>query len=185
MWMPRGEKSVRPRGRGHRRSDRFAHDGSGSDGLGIHVHRVHPINPKGRGAHGAIRQHADGLGLAQGFKAPGDELTHRQGVHRIRSSGNLPGVLPHSGNKEHTACVPLWRSARWWTLIQKMAVARPWILRDTPLFQGPQRDWLPPPKWATAFILLRGSGRRCASLRHDTTSAKCSCEGPRIHVGKS
>lgn len=67
------------------------------------------------------------------------------------------------------ACVPVWRSATWWTLIQKMAVAPPWVWRNTPLFQNPQREWLPPPRWATAFILLRGSGKGCATSRQGTT----------------
>ena len=82
------------------------------------------------------------------------------------------------------ACVPVWRSAPWWTLVQKMAVAQPWIWRNTPLFQGPQREWLPPPKWATAFILLHGSGKGCARSRRGTTFDQMAVSGPSRPCGK-
>jgi hypothetical protein len=57
------------------------------------------------------------------------------------------------------ACVPVWRSAPWWSMVEQMADTPPWICKNTPMFQNPQGVWMPPPRLATAFVLLRGSGK--------------------------
>jgi hypothetical protein len=67
------------------------------------------------------------------------------------------------------ACIPVWRSAPWWSAMMEMAVTPLWIWKDTPMFQDPRGVWMPPPRWATAFVLLQGSGKLCDSWRRDTT----------------
>jgi hypothetical protein len=54
------------------------------------------------------------------------------------------------------ACLPVWESAPWWRCLMSMVTEPPLVLRDQPLFVGPDGSQLPPPRWATLLAPLQG-----------------------------
>ena len=53
-------------------------------------------------------------------------------------------------------CLPQWKSAKWWGMLQSMMVTQPMVVRGEPLYQGPKGQHFPPPHWATLFGVLQG-----------------------------
>lgn len=49
---------------------------------------------------------------------------------------------------------PVWRAAPWWRKLLLLQQAPLWILKNKAIFQGPNKVWLPPPRWATCFTIV-------------------------------
>lgn len=52
-------------------------------------------------------------------------------------------------------CLPVWRSAPWWSLLVKLQATPLYVVRGS-LFHNPSGARLPPPRWQILFTVLRG-----------------------------
>lgn len=58
------------------------------------------------------------------------------------------------------------------------------LAQHTPLPRTGRKVVAPPPRWATAFLVLRGSGRRCADGKPGTTSGQRNVSDEWLPFGK-
>ena len=58
-------------------------------------------------------------------------------------------------------CLPEWKTAPWWHMLQRMMVGTPTVLTGQALFRDPEGRDMPAPRWPTLFAVLDGS------LAHD------------------
>lgn len=53
-------------------------------------------------------------------------------------------------------CLPYWQTATWWRDLLPLLTRPLLIVKGRPLYQNPQGDHLPPPRWATCFGIAQG-----------------------------
>ena len=53
-------------------------------------------------------------------------------------------------------CLPVWKSAIWWPLLQQMLVGTPVTVKGRPLYRNPDGEHLGSPRWATLFGVIQG-----------------------------
>ena len=87
----------------------------------------------------------------------------------------IPKVLQRALQEPTKAlvCFPLWRSAPWWGLFTTLVTTPILEMRGKAIFQNPQGEPLPPPRWATAFAIINTAD---ASAAHHGTYVSLSPE---------
>ena len=53
-------------------------------------------------------------------------------------------------------CLPVWRTATWWPMLQSLLQGPPLLVSGKPLYRNPQGEELPPPRWGTLFGVIHG-----------------------------
>jgi hypothetical protein len=69
----------------------------------------------------------------------------------------LKALLKAKEDRTHALiCLPVWKTAIWWPLLQSLLSEPPVIIRNCPLFANPKGEQMPPPRWATLFGVIGG-----------------------------
>jgi hypothetical protein len=70
----------------------------------------------------------------------------------------IPRALNKLQQDKATAmvCLPMWKSAPWYSKMVNMMQAEPHIIKDKPIYKDPEGKNMPPPRWATLITILQG-----------------------------
>ena len=70
----------------------------------------------------------------------------------------IPRCLQKVQEDKATAlvCLPIWMSAPWWRTLLHLLKTAPLIIKHQPLYQNPEGEELPPPRWGTLFGVIQG-----------------------------
>ena len=70
----------------------------------------------------------------------------------------IPTALNKLQQEKATAmiCLPMWKSAPWYSKMVNMMQAEPHIIKDKPIYKDPEGKNMPPPRWATLITILQG-----------------------------
>ena len=70
----------------------------------------------------------------------------------------IPRALNKLQQDKATAlvCLPMWKSAPWYSKMVNMMQAEPHVIKDKPIYKEPEGKDMPPQRWATLITILQG-----------------------------